>query len=323
LLVVVFPVCGGWALSTKGSSSKPLDPGAWGSDHVGKPVPEYVTGGECLFCHRNDVGPTWSKNRHHLTIREVEPDSSSLAILKKVPGHKEKAEEVKLMMGGVHRQRFLKPGAAYGHLDVLSTALMPARPGETEKLVAADNPQWDTKKFATSCAGCHATGVDAKTQAFSSPSVDCYGCHGEVDAKHSKDTSLVYLAKKRKDPARVVTAICAQCHVRTGKSRSTGLPYPNNFVAGDNLFRDFQVDLSSDASKSLNPADRHVLENVRDVVVLGKEDVTCLSCHEVHQQSTKKHHRVAASDSCLHCHNATGSKKIRKSYEVHSPTCDY
>ena len=35
-----------------------LDPAAWGSDHVGKPVPEYVTGDECLFCHRDDVGPT-------------------------------------------------------------------------------------------------------------------------------------------------------------------------------------------------------------------------------------------------------------------------
>ena len=45
----------------------------------------------------------------------------------------------------------------------------------------------------------------------------------------------------------MVTSICAQCHVRTGKSRSTGLPYPNNFVAGDNLFRDFQVDFSDEA----------------------------------------------------------------------------
>src|SRR5712692_8649045 len=53
-------------------SQKPLDPAAWGKDHVGKPVPEYVSGDECLFCHRNDIGPGWSKNRHSLTVRQRE-----------------------------------------------------------------------------------------------------------------------------------------------------------------------------------------------------------------------------------------------------------
>ena len=30
-----------------------LDPAAWGSDHVGQAVPEYMESGECLFCHRD------------------------------------------------------------------------------------------------------------------------------------------------------------------------------------------------------------------------------------------------------------------------------
>ena len=92
---------------------------------------------------------------------------------------------------------------------------------------------------------------------------------------------------------------------------------------GDNLFRDFKVDFSDEAIKGLNPGDRHVLENVRDVVLLGKEDMTCLSCHQVHAQSTKKHHTLAKTDYCLSCHNATGSMKQRKPYEMHSKTCGY
>src|SRR5205807_2128167 len=153
------------------------------------------------------------------------------------------------------------------------------------------------------CAGCHATAVDVKERSFAARSLDCYVCHGEVVLEHSKNTALVHLSRKRKDDARVVTSICAQCHIRTGKSRSTGLPYANNFVAGDNLFRDFQVDFSDTALAKLNPGDRHVLENIRDVVILGKEEITCLSCHEVHKQSSKKHHIVAGGggDSCLHC----------------------
>jgi hypothetical protein len=133
----------------------------------------------------------------------------------------------------------------------------------------------------------------------------------------------MHLSKKRGDSPRVVTSICAQCHLRTGQSKSSSLPYPNNFVAGDNLFRDFQVDLSPLALAKLNPADRHVQENVRDVVILGKDELTCLSCHEIHKTSTRKHRLLALGPSCFTCHNETGSKKIRKSFEVHSPTCEY
>jgi hypothetical protein len=304
-------------------SSKQLDPAAWGSDHVGQPVPEYVTGEECLFCHRLDVGPTWTANRHHRTIREAEPDALPLVALKQAPAFKVVAEEVKLVLGNTNRMRFLKPASEYGKLELHSVAWVPSCPGEVGKLVDTDRPHWETRKFADACAGCHTTAVDPETRAFSALSLDCYVCHGDVPLKHSKDTALVHLSKKRQDPPRVVTSICAQCHVRSGKSRSTGLPYPTNFVAGDNLFRDFQVDFAPEALARLNPADRHIVENVRDVVLLGKEEVTCLACHEVHKRSSKKHHLVAGGESCLNCHQATGSKKIRKAYEVHSATCAY
>src|SRR5262245_22436321 len=58
-----------------------LDPAAWGSDHVGKAVPEFVTGDECLFCHREKVGTAWGVNRHNLTIRPFEDNSPARAAL--------------------------------------------------------------------------------------------------------------------------------------------------------------------------------------------------------------------------------------------------
>ena len=120
-----------------------------------------------------------------------------------------------------------------------------------------------------------------------------------------------------------MTSICAQCHVRTGKSKETGRPYPTNFVAGDNLFRDFQVDFSDEALNGLSTADRHVMENVRDVVVFGREAVTCLSCHDVHGRSSKKHHRVPKGDNCLTCHKADGSSGDLKPFSNFSKTCGY
>jgi predicted CXXCH cytochrome family protein len=303
--------------------AKRLDPAAWGGDHVGRPVPEFVTGEECLFCHRQDVGPAWPRNRHHLTLRAAEPGSPPLLALKQAPALEPVAGEVTLVLGGNNRVRFLKPTGEYGQLALHSAAWVPPRGTEGPRLIATGRPHWDPRTFGDACAGCHATGVDPRTRAFSTPSLDCYVCHGDVNLKHSEDPALVLLARKRNDPARVVTSICAQCHVRTGQSRSTGRPYPTNFVAGDNLFRDFQVDLADEHIRRLNPGDRHVLENVREVVLLGKDDVTCLSCHDVHRQSGKKHHRVAESDVCLTCHHAIGSKKVRKPYEVHSLTCGY
>ena len=131
------------------------------------------------------------------------------------------------------------------------------------------------------------------------------------------------LAKKRHDSPAAVTSICAQCHIRFGKSKSSGLPYPNNFVAGDNLFKDFQVDWALADDPQINPADRHVLDNVRDVVVNGRDTMTCLSCHEVHTGSTKRHRDVPEQKYCAHCHEPGKSLKEHIPYEIHSSRCQY
>lgn len=293
----------------------------WGDDHVDRPTPEFVTGDECLFCHR-DIGKTWATNRHQLSIRLAEPVSDAMKPLAKSATSGKFAGEVQYEMGHVNRVRYLKTGEQYGHLDLLTAQWSPPAARRESKLIDNDNANWDNKTFGESCAGCHATAVDPTTHAFALLSLDCYVCHGDVPLEHSKETSLVHLAKARKDEPRVIVSICGQCHVRTGKSKSLGTPYPNNFVAGDNLFRDFEVDWSQERLNRLNPADRHILENVRDVAVSGRTDVTCLSCHDVHMQSDKRHQTLARNASCVTCHDAENFKRVKR-YEVHSETCRY
>jgi hypothetical protein len=62
----------------------------------------------------------------------------------------------------------------------------------------------------------------------------------------------------------------------------------NNFVAGDNLFRDFAVDLS-DAAIELNPP-TGTRRRTFAMSCCRPEGVTCLSCRRT-QQSSQKHHR--------------------------------
>ena len=301
---VVAVIC----LNAKENESTKLDPAAWGSDHVGKPMPEYVTGDECLFCHRKDFGEKWQTNRHQTTIRASTSEQTE------VEG------EAALVMGHETMMRFLRRAKAYGKLEIHTHGWDPG----AKKRVPHGAANWDARTFGNRCAGCHTTGVDAKTTAFSSLSIDCYACHGDVDLRHTDDTSKILLSKARKDPARVVISICAQCHIRTGKSRSTGRPYPNNFVPGDNLFRDFELSFAEKDIANLNPVDRHVIHNVRDVVGLGKSDMTCLTCHHVHKGSSERHERLDKKAAiCATCHETKDGEWITKEYEVHSKLCEY
>ena len=320
VMVLATGVCG--SRMAFSDDPKKLDPAAWGSDHVGQPIPEYVTGDQCLFCHRDKIGQKWGANRHNLTIRTFDARSPVREALKQSPA-KAVVDEIMYIMGNKQQQRFLKSAKDYGQLELLSTAWIPSRNDVAGKLIALERPHWDSKTFGDSCAGCHATAVDSKTKAFSSPSLDCFVCHGNVPAEHAKKPELAYFSTTRKSEPRIEISICAQCHVRTGKSKSTGLPYPNIFVAGDNLFRDFKIDFSEQALKNLSIGDRHVVENVRDVVIFGKETVTCMSCHDIHGRSNKKHYLVPKNDSCMTCHDADGFRLDRKPFTTHSKTCSY
>jgi hypothetical protein len=320
--LVLAPATSRQTLAAGPANSKRLDPAAWGADHVGQPIPEYMESGECLFCHRAQVGVSWQANKHNRTMREPEANDPALAALKDDAATKALAEQVELILGDTRAQRFLKRSKGYGRVDVLSTAALFGR-GRRAKLDATENPHWDTELFADQCAGCHATAVNPETHAFSALSLDCFACHGDAPGEHANDPKLMPLAKARKDSAAAVTSICASCHVRFGKSKASGLPYPTNFVAGDNLFKDFEVDFGKADDNRVNPADRHVLDNVREVVVHGRETMTCLSCHDVHSGSSKRHRDLPVEQYCQHCHDAGQPIKGHKAYEVHSDRCRY
>lgn len=313
------------APSEKSATSAPAKGGEW-SDHVDAPVPEYPTGEECLFCHRDDWGNRWSRNFHQRTVRSAEADSPAMKALAADPQTKSFVEGVSNLLGTRREIRFLKRSNEYGKFGLLSAAYNPASPGASSrvhgKLTQTKAVHWDEQVFAKRCAGCHTTAVDPQTHAFSAIALDCFACHGLVDLRHSKDTKLVAFGKGNADPPRVQMANCAQCHLRTGTSKKTGLPYPTNFVAGDNLFRDFQVDLSDAAVTRMNPGDRHVAQNVREVLA-GKSTTTCVTCHDIHRQSSTKHRQVAEGATCVSCHEPGKPKSKPIKYEVHSSLCEY
>lgn len=259
-------------------------------------VPDFVHGDECLFCHRNDIGPGWQKNRHGQTLRQ-RGDVPELTALPKDATH---------VLGSREHVRYLKQ-SGYGKLDLLTRT---------------DPPGWQSGKFNQQCAGCHATAVDPKTLSYRAIGLDCYTCHGVVDLEHTNDTSKIFLSKKRRTDALAITSTCAACHLRGGKSRLNDVPYPVGFIAGQDLFKIYEADLAKADDPALNAGDRHVWKNVREVINAGSQ-MTCLSCHRVHAATSERHRRVLSGPICLECHNAEGPKKALKPYVVHSSICEY
>src|SRR5882724_1343799 len=303
------------------TDQKTVDPAAWGSSHVGKPIPEYVHGDECLFCHRNDVGGTWQDNAHGVTIRQKEDAAELAKLMEKQPPYAEQADQIEYFLGSRNHIRFLKK-AGYGKFSMLNAQANLSQDRRVEKWTYTTKLVWEKDKFADRCAGCHTTGVDSMAKTFAGFGIDCYACHGDVNPEHSNDISLVWLSKKRRNDAKAIMSICAQCHLRSGKSKTSGLPYADGFIAGDNLFQDFQVDFSAADKPESNPADRHILYNVRDVVLRNKEGTTCITCHDIHTHSTKKHTSATLGPVCVVCHESDTTKKV-KAFDLHSPLCEY
>ncbi len=261
--------------------------GAAPKNHVGQPVPDYMTGDQCLFCHRNVVGPTWEQEPHAWTIRPI----GVLPDVSKLPA------DATHVIGSPQHYRALKL-IGYGKFAVF----------------AADGKTWQPDVFASQCAGCHTTGVDPVAHTFAGYAFDCFACHGDLSMDHTTKPEIAWLGSKRPRQPREIVAICGSCHLRGGHSQSTGLPYPNNFVAGDDLFADFKVDLTRELDPSMNPADRHAYTYTRNVIERGSTQ-TCLDCHRVHGRPDLKH------EYCIDCDELPAAAKAAG--KLRSETCQY
>jgi nitrate/TMAO reductase-like tetraheme cytochrome c subunit len=303
ILLVIFTVFAAIKIASAQQESKPLDPKAWGSNNVGKGVPEFIHGDECLFCHRTNIGLNWVKNSHAKALRQIE-DAPDLENLLKLP-ELAAVKDITYFLGSRNHIRFLKKDG-YGKFAMLEAHAVFDK--DRKATINPKNLNWDKEKFASQCVGCHT-------------------CHGAPSIDHTNDTSLMILSKKRRNEAQIITSLCAQCHLRGGKSKSTGLPYPNTFVAGDNLFQDYEIDWKKADDEKLDPLERHIFRNVRDVAVDGKTSTTCISCHQVHydtkEKSVMKHQGVPQSKLCSDCHLGETPTKAVKKFVRTSKVCEY
>jgi hypothetical protein len=140
---------------------------------------------------------------------------------------------------------------------------------------------WQENVFEKQCVGCHTTAVNPQTGQFSSIGLDCYSCHGSVPEDHATKKGTALLSRTRPNADKEVISICGSCHLRGGVSQTSGRPYPYAFIAGDDLFKDFKVDLNRDSKAKIDSSDSHVYLKTR-AVMQGGSDKSCVDCHRIH-----------------------------------------
>lgn len=244
-------VLGGAALLLASLTVAAAEQGA--TDALAQSIADYPTGDSCLFCHRNEIGSTWLVNSHAWTVRPVgeQPEVSP------VPA------EATHVIGKEHFRPLKQNG--YGKFSLRTL-------GDTS---------WQTNVFEKQCAGCHTTAVNPQTGEFSSIALDCYSCHGNVPEDHATKKGTALLSRTRANADKEVISICGSCHLRGGRSKTSGRPYPYAYVAGDDLFKDFEVDLKRDSKAQIDSSDSHVYLKARAVLQGGSEK-SCVDCHRIH-----------------------------------------
>ena len=137
-----------------------LDPAGWGKDHVGSPVPEYVTGDECLFCHE-DPDLTAERDGREISAfvdaetfaSSVHGDFTCVDCHLDLEGQDAHEDEVEAVDCGV------------------------CHDGEVEELAVARHGRLaPTSRFAPDCGDCHGY-HDVAYVAERPP--DCASCHDQ------------------------------------------------------------------------------------------------------------------------------------------------
>ncbi len=272
----------------------------------------YVTSSACMDCHQEE-GHSWVRTLHPKMFRPVTSDADILGdFTSSDPLLTFSRDAVQYVVGNRWEQVYVTMTDGEYHP-------LPARWFiKQQKWVPYKVDSWQTFNMSKNCNGCHTTGFDPATFAFSEFGIGCESCHGPGSrhvAHNRKRTSwrckICHLrpagtVNKQKDIILSVSStVCGQCHNR-GKNKpfsSQDTPvfnFPVQYVPGEDLAKSF-TPLTPEKDKENKywwgngiAKKRHqefadwgksnhakALTNLRrnHTLMMGDLDESCLQCH--------------------------------------------
>lgn len=148
------------------------------------------------------------------------------------------------------------------------------------------------------CDGCHTTGFDFSTKAFSEDSIGCEACHGP-GSKH-------VISQKREDIfSSPQVDICSQCHTR-GISQDGKTPFPIDYKLGEPIENYFVTRKTWDGKIPIKHRQHH------DEFTSSKHYGAFTILHKDERDRNITHAGQPLKDGCLRCHSHEGKQNNGK-----------
>lgn len=171
---------------------------------------------------------------------------------------------------------------------------------------------WNKRPWLKKCGGCHATGVDLKTNSFVEPGVGCEACHGPgshhaalpTDETFEKRATIVNPAKLT---GGVATQICGACHNRGKSTMAKGSGWPVGYTPGKALEKFYKSIGAGSKKLYSNEYSKGHHQQYLDWKRSKHADsgIDCVTCHTVHELGNPifaSKTRVQGDALCTSCH---------------------
>ncbi len=99
---------------------------------------------------------------------------------------------------------------------------------------------WRNRPYSHHCNWCHSVGYDTGTKTYVEESIGCEACHGP-GKRHAESGEAEDIVNPAKLPKMEADMICEACHTDGKDRRSKTYPFPDGYVAGDDL-REYYTD---------------------------------------------------------------------------------
>lgn len=297
----------------------------------------YVGSEKCAACHQSYYD-SWKDSPHNKMIRPVVLAGAGKTILadfsKPDPNRPFELKDVKWVIGHRWKQRFI--GVVNGE-----EVVFPAQWSIQERKWQAytgksdwwypQHPDWKTRSNFKLCAGCHSTGVDAKSQSWTELNITCESCHGPGKAHAQKP-----IKENVVNPARLSTErsldVCLSCHQAGKPSTSAEYAWAVGYQPGKTLtdfWRGFEPEPGKQTAEFWANGTAHknrVQGNTYTHSVMHARGLQCSNCHDAHgsRQTSMTIKSASTNALCGSCHGP--GKSVGPNYKTitehthHAPT---
>ncbi len=251
----------------------------------------------CASCHA-DVAARWERTLHSMMVRPATRENIHGDLsLPNAPNLRE--FDFAYVIGGWYKEEryVIRQGGELimspHELDYVPNRYVIRRTSTG----ALDMPDW-----RAACIGCHTTGYNPQTRAWSELNIGCEACHGPGVTHASAPSKKNIIIDKSAEA-------CGSCHIR-GTDNATGFGFPTQYRLGQprTLLAAFTPIPMTDRA-SVFPDQRTSNRHRQQFIDFQKSKhyiagVTCVSCHDPHTGplAARAQLRKSLGAVCNDCH---------------------